>query len=362
MDKIKILHIHPHDEQLLNYIEFDNKISKYKNDIVHHNEILLSKRAEESSAYDNVFRVPILTKSPLKWIFGIRKVVLEGRYDIIHCHLGWFSLFAMLSLLFVPAKKIVHVHNPMPSNFWLKYFYCPLAKFLINLYFDVKLSCSKENGEQLFIRHFEVIPNIIDYNKFYFNQDLRDKHRSLNHISNDNFVIFHVGNFSKIKNHYFLINCFKEIYSNIPNSVLMLVGYGSNDEVQYIKSHISKNGLDKVVIILGTRGDVSELYSCADLFIYPSFFEGFGMSLLEAQISGLQCFYSNTIPKETIILPDRCVGIDLDEGHKFWATQILNSFKLNKNVSRKVSVPQKFNSNFNNSLLFDLYLNLTSVK
>ena len=40
-------------------------------------------------------------------------------------------------------------------------------------------------------------------------------------------------------------------------------------------------------------------YNAFDLFLFPSIQEGFGMTLIEAQINGLPIIASNFVPKET---------------------------------------------------------------
>ena len=40
--------------------------------------------------------------------------------------------------------------------------------------------------------------------------------------------------------------------------------------------------------------DLPELYNCADVFVYPSFYEGFGLPPLEAMACGVPVITSNT--------------------------------------------------------------------
>ena len=46
-------------------------------------------------------------------------------------------------------------------------------------------------------------------------------------------------------------------------------------------------GIIERVKFLGYRNDVSEIYNCVDLFVFPSFREGLSLSLMEAMASGL---------------------------------------------------------------------------
>ena len=55
------------------------------------------------------------------------------------------------------------------------------------------------------------------------------------------------------------------------------------------------------VLFPGERNDVPELLQMMDLFVFPSRFEGFPVSLLEAQAAGLPCLVSDRITKEVLV-------------------------------------------------------------
>ncbi|MBU0384690.1 glycosyltransferase, partial [Acinetobacter baumannii] len=49
----------------------------------------------------------------------------------------------------------------------------------------------------------------------------------------------------------------------------------------------------------GTRDDVNSLLSMFDIFLFPSKFEGLGISVVEAQAVGLKSIVSENVPVET---------------------------------------------------------------
>ena len=55
------------------------------------------------------------------------------------------------------------------------------------------------------------------------------------------------------------------------------------------------NNLDKNIKFLGVRDDVPMLLNIFDIFIFPSFYEGLPVTLIEAQASGVKCIISDTI-------------------------------------------------------------------
>ena len=68
-----------------------------------------------------------------------------------------------------------------------------------------------------------------------------------------------------------------------------------------IKTLCGSLGCGDAVLFLGERDDVPKLLQMMDLFVFPSFFEGFPISLIEAQAAGLPCLVSDSISKETLI-------------------------------------------------------------
>ena len=50
-----------------------------------------------------------------------------------------------------------------------------------------------------------------------------------------------------------------------------------------------------------------------DIFVMPSLYEGFPVSIIEALASGLPCVLSNNITREVMIIPNECLFFDLNE-------------------------------------------------
>ena len=133
--------------------------------------------------------------------------------------------------------------------------------------------------------------------------------------------------FAPVKNHEFLIDIFASVVKKHPDSVLLLVGTGSEEEK--IRGKVSMLGLSEKVIFAGRRTDVERIMSAADAFVLPSLFEGLGIVLIEAQSSGLNCFASPGVPEEAKLL-DNFEFIPLDIGAEAWANRVVSA-ALNPN-------------------------------
>lgn len=100
--------------------------------------------------------------------------------------------------------------------------------------------------------------------------------------------ILHVGTLEKRKNLVRLIEAFKVVHDCYPDYSLVLVGQKSPkqylDGSIEISEAISSLGLEKSVVMAGyaSDDDLSYIYSYADMYVFPSINEGFGLPVLEA--------------------------------------------------------------------------------
>lgn len=92
--------------------------------------------------------------------------------------------------------------------------------------------------------------------------------------------------------------------------------------------------MDRNVLFLGIRNDVSELMQAMDCFLLPSRFEGLPIVGIEAQAAGLPCFFSDSITKEAKIT-SLVHFISLDKSPRDWAEIILEKSKVKRRDMRE---------------------------
>lgn len=95
--------------------------------------------------------------------------------------------------------------------------------------------------------------------------------------------ILYSGSIDPRKNTLRLIKAFRSIKSKIPHN-LVLVG-SCNTNSTYYKNIIKIINKDNRIKILGyiSEDELIKLYNLADVYVYPSLYEGFGLPILEAQ-------------------------------------------------------------------------------
>ena len=87
-----------------------------------------------------------------------------------------------------------------------------------------------------------------------------------------------------------LVRAFAQVVENIPQARLVLLGTVMEAPYQSaIEKAVRELGLQKHVIFSGYDRQVSRHYHAADVFVLPSYWEGWSLSLGEAMTNGLSC-------------------------------------------------------------------------
>ncbi|MGX7025492.1 glycosyltransferase family 1 protein [Vagococcus hydrophili] len=243
--------------------------------------------------------------------------------DVVHFHKT--SLidieYIMLSYFSKVPVRIIHSHSSgnMFSSGKLVKNIEKWNKKKINKFVTDKFACSELAGEWLFNdKNYKVVKNAIKLEKFRFNKNKRVELRNKFKLDDKCLVIGHIGYFTPVKNHEFILEMFKSLLKENENSCLILIGDG------ILKKNIEDLAIDldiqNKIKFLGVTDDVSSLLSMMDVFILPSKFEGLPISAVEAQCSGLPTLLSDKITKE-VKLTERCQFLSLNDIN-LWVTTI----------------------------------------
>lgn len=170
-----------------------------------------------------------------------------------------------------------------------------IGKALLGVFATHRMALNEETATALFGRQkyatgkVQIIKNAIPLERFRDPEDCAD----LAFLPHDAVVIGHVGRFSPMKNHRFLIDFFEEFYRQEPSAHLVLVGDGPLRKD--IENRVAEKGLTDKVHFMGLRKDIPAILKRVNLFTFPSIFEGLPGSVLEAQAAGIPCLAADTI-------------------------------------------------------------------
>lgn len=280
---------------------------------------------------------------------------LHKEYKIVHSHLDCLSGIPLKY-----AKKnnipirIAHAHSANQEKnikFLIKLFY----KTQIPYYATDLFACGNKAGRWMFHNNpFKQLNNAIDTNEFNYNSHIRKQYREKFNIQADEFIIGNIGSFKDAKNHLFLLEVFSEVYKKNKKSKLFLVGDG--DLREKIEKKIIELKLQDCVVLLGVRNDINNILQMFDLFLLPSLYEGFPVSILEAQCSGLPCIISDVVSNECDVT-GLIYQISLKSTPKTWAATLLSHKLTDRKGMREIVLEKGFDIHNNAKELMNYYLN-----
>lgn len=277
-----------------------------------------------------------------QYIRDLKKIYQENNFDIIHFNIMSFSLFEriLIAAKYTKARLIIHSHSSSIHKVYKRTkFLDKLGKFLCRNIKYEKIACGEEAGKWLFgKKEFLVLNNGIDIESFRFNQQNREKIRNEFGIQNKEIVLGLVAKLEEQKNPQFLVKTFEEYQKLQNNSKLILVGEGSLKAE--LEEMVKKFDIQNKVLFLGKREDTGKIYSAMDIFVMPSWFEGFSIALVEAQTNGLKCYTTTNVARESNITGN-VKFLSLDESAKMWAKKI---YEANNSRDEKASdkIPKQF--------------------
>lgn len=291
----------------------------------------------------------IWVRKPIDYKAYIRAVdrffEAHHNYQVVHIHTGSknFYILKCAKKYGIPIR-VAHSHNSgYQTKSKLQILLGEVLKYPLKKAANYYMACSSVAGEWMFgkklmkQRKVILLPNGVDLEKFQFSEEERKRKRRELQIE-DKIVIGNVGRFTTQKNHLFLLEIFAEIHRVEPKSVLLLAGIGERMEEAKIRA--AELGVANVVQFLGFRTDVRELVQAMDVFVMPSLYEGFPVTAVEAQATGLPCVFSDTITREAKLL-DQVEYIALNASREEWAEKVLTLVKCANRIECKEKLTAK---------------------
>lgn len=274
----------------------------------------------------------------------LKKIIVEYKPKVLHLHGYVLKDFENLDKE-LDGIKLFYTCHTLPTVLfegkWKKQKI--IAKRLIEnngmrliaLHQDMKIELDSMFG----INDTLVLNNPINLSKYSHTKMSKKEVREMLGIPFDAFVIGNVGRFDKSKNHQFLVEVFLQILKKKNESYLLIVG-GDGEEKKSILKLVMDKGIANRTIILCDRSDIPELYNAMDCFVFPSQYEGFGIVMVEAQASGLKCYCSTNVPRNTIVT-NLVTQIDLNLDSSVWAEIICRDIE-NKKEKNNINELEKF--------------------
>lgn len=310
--------------------------NKVQFDFLLHSPIKTTYEDEILSLGGRIHHIPrFLGFNKIAYDKALKKFLIEHEeYQIIHDHLmdsvtETFKIAKELGRTTIAHSHTVQEYNSLSSI--IRFFF----RKNIYKYADYCFACSQEAGIWMYRgkKKFTVINNAIDTSKYAFNENTRESVRKNLKISSSDFVVGTVGRLAKEKNQKRLIKIFSQLTKQKEKSKLIIVGDGA------LRKELEKEcktlNIENEVLFLGSRDDIPSLLCAFDLFLFTSFSEGLGISIIEAEASGLPIVMPTSMPKEVDIIKSLITRANLDSSNKKWVSKILSSHPINRDNQYK---------------------------
>lgn len=224
---------------------------------------------------------------------GLRLVrdILFYRPSIVYftCspNLGFAFRDAPLILLskLLCRKVVIHLRGGDLEGFWdtgyLRKFLANMASKLSDYIFVITRDCEAMARQKFGNNKVVYVANFIDVNAA--NQADGNIPAEIN---KDKFNVVHVAFQCKVKGTFEIIEAAKDLPGNVN---ILLIGVVSEDNRIAIAYAIQKNGIGDKVQLLGAKEKLElwDYYKNADLFLFPTYSEGFPNVIMEAMLFGL---------------------------------------------------------------------------
>ncbi|MBN2860857.1 MAG: glycosyltransferase family 1 protein, partial [Sphaerochaetaceae bacterium] len=318
---------------------------KIQFDFMVHTPVRCVFEDEIESLGGHVYRVPRFNGINIAGYVYSWKTFLTDHpeYRAVHGHIGSSAAIYLHLAKKAGIYAIAHSHgtkNEFTFRGVMYSFFSYPTRFVADRFFG----CSVAAGVHRYGRRtassssFMVIQNAFDIEKFTYDIEVRNRVLAEFGLA-ENFVVGHVGRLNIMKNHRFLLKVFAALCEHVPEAKLLLVGEG--EERIAIETQIQRLSMEDRVIMTGMRGDIEALLQAMDIFVFPSLAEGLGISLVEAQASGLPCIASDTVPAEAKVT-DLVTFLSLHEEISCW----VDAIREKRSVVRKGRIEEVRNAGY----------------
>jgi len=227
-------------------------------------------------------------------------------YDVIHMHGIWH--FGSLAPFLLPnnAVKVITIHGLLDT--WAVA-HSKWKKQLVTLLYQKRLlgkadliQINNKDEEQDVIRYLGykpknmvIVPNGMKVSE-YANLPEKGLFRKKHQIAPDQQMILFMGRLNIKKGLDLLLPAFLKVHTKIPDAILILAGPDDGYQAE-TEAFIRKNNLGEKIKLVGMLTDTlkKEALSDADMFVLPSYSEGFSIAVLEAMTSKVPTLVSDRV-------------------------------------------------------------------
>lgn len=264
------------------------------------------------------------------------------RADVVHSHQDAFGAFVVFIawLARVPVRIVQNHSSTRPNEGLALSTYRTICHWMIRFFATDRIAVSEDSRKSLFgddPSQSRVMHCGVDLHRYGFDAADRIRIREELGIGTDSPMLINVGRLDDGKNHRFLLEIASTLtHGPLPNLHVVIAGNGPS--LPALLQLALDLGIEDRVHLLGVRSDVPALLSAADVFVFPSTYEGLGLAAVEAQAAGLPVVMSDSVPAEAVVVQLLCQRLSLNDPVAEWADAIVHAVDVDK--PRSVEIRQ----------------------
>ncbi len=252
-----------------------------------HRQLIVCPEASElfHKAHVEGFRVfPLPRRDPghLHGAVLLRAELRSFHADILHAHDGVGQTIAWLATLGSDARRVVSRRvtflPPRRLDYRLKYTHTADAVIVVSEFVRrLVVGCGVPSSKVI------LIPDGVELPPALPDERTCEQVRAQWGFGAEDFVIGHLGAFTREKGQDIAVRAFAEVAGKLPRARLLLAGEGS----QHAERLLGLSPPDARIRILDPPKVASDFFAALDVYLMPSRSEGLGSSALLAMAHGL---------------------------------------------------------------------------
>jgi glycosyltransferase involved in cell wall biosynthesis len=246
----------------------------------------------------------ITIANDLKAVFALRSYFVKMKFDAVHSVTPKAGLVTALAAKLAGVPNRTHIFTGQvwaTATGFKRWLLKSLDKLIAA--FDNHILVDG-NSQRMYLIQQGVVSekksmvfadgsiNGVNYKRFVPNEAFRKSEREKMHIAEDNIVYLFMGRLNHDKGIYEMFSAFNKLVVTSPRAYLLFIG----DDEEHCMDHISEYSNiipGKNFCYYGSTKTPEVVLNAGDVFVLPTYREGFGTSVLEAACIGLPSICSD---------------------------------------------------------------------
>jgi L-malate glycosyltransferase len=303
----------------------------------------------------------------LKFLLFLRKYLKDNNIDIIHFHNDIGAFYGYYASKGLKTKNIFSIHGFEGGQKGEKTYRYFIPKVDGCIFVTKSFMENLKNKYKFVLNHHNyILKNALDFSRFNVNGTNLKKELG---IEDDCILLGMIGNFYfKAKDQITICKAMPEIIRQNSKVRLVFIGGKSNSNPELFGRCIREcklNGTSDKVYFTGLRDDVPSIIKSLDIFLFSSREDSFGISVLEAMISGIPAVVSDISALREVTSDGKYALLFKKGDEKDLAEKVL--YLIRNNVYKNKLINDSYNWALNEyslkkyiTQLENIYLNIIS--